>query len=204
MIVTMMLYGCQADIQGQSQQGEPRSSETSETKAQNPAAEEAGQSRGGDLGEAQAELGPKVAKIMDSSAYRYGEWGYLEVDPSNARTVRALGPADRLYIPGSATKLFSVSATLDALGFDHRFKTPLYAQGEVENDKLDGDLVLVAKGDMTMGGRTAPDGSVSYTPLDHTDANEVPGATLTPADPLAGLDETAEQGREPGIARVGG
>ena len=202
MIVTMMLYGCQDDIQGQSQQGEPRSSETS---AQNPAAEEAGHSRGGDLGEAQAELGPKVAKIMDSSAYRYGEWGYLEVDPSNGRTVRALGPAaDRMYIPGSTAKLFSVSATLDALGFDHRFKTPLYAQGEVNNDKLDGDLVLVAKGDMTMGGRTAPDGSVSYTPVDHLDANDLPGATLTPEDPLAGLDEIARQVRKSGITRVDG
>jgi D-alanyl-D-alanine carboxypeptidase len=140
MIVAMMLYGCQADTQGQSeqeeaQQGGPSSSETS---TQSPAAEEAGQIRGGDLGEAQEELGPKVAKIMGSSAYRHGEWGYLEVDPSNGRTVRALGPPDRLYIPGSATKLFSVSATLDALGFDRRFKTPLYARGEVNNGKLDG------------------------------------------------------------------
>ena len=201
MILAMMLYGCQSDKQGQSQQGQPSSAETS---AQSPAAEEAGQTGGADLGEAQAELGPKVAKIMDSSPYRYGEWGYLEVDPSNGRPVRALGPADRLYIPGSATKLFSVSATLDDLGFDHRFKTPLYAQGKVNNGKLDGDLVLVAKGDMTMGGRTAPDGSVSYTPLDHTDANDVPGATLTPEDPLAGLDEIAEQVRESGITRVGG
>jgi serine-type D-Ala-D-Ala carboxypeptidase/endopeptidase (penicillin-binding protein 4) len=205
-IAAMMLCGCQADKQGQSQQEEAQQGEpsSSETAAQTPAAEEAGQTRGGDLGEAQAELGPKVAKVMGSSAYRHGEWGYLEVDPSNGRTVRALGPPDRLYIPGSATKLFSVSATLDDLGFDHRFKTPLYAQGEVENDKLDGDLVLVAKGDLTMGGRTAPDGSVSYTPVDHTYANDVPGATLTPEDPLAGLDEIAKQVRESGITRVDG
>jgi hypothetical protein len=33
---------------------------------------------------------------MNHSLYRYGEWGYLEVDPSDGRTVRALGPADRL------------------------------------------------------------------------------------------------------------
>ena len=152
MIAAMMLYACQAEEQGNSQQGQSRSSETSETTA---------------------ELGPKVAKIMDSSAYRYGEWGYLEVDPSNGRTVRALGPADRLYIPGSAAKLFSVSATLDALGFDHRFKTPLYAQGKVNNGKLDGDLVLVAKGDMTMGGRTAPDGSVVVAWIDTTGSIKV-------------------------------
>ena len=55
------------------------------------------------------------------------------MDPSDGTTVRALGPPDRLYIPGSSTKLFSVSAALDDLGFDHRFETPVYAQGEVED-----------------------------------------------------------------------
>jgi serine-type D-Ala-D-Ala carboxypeptidase/endopeptidase (penicillin-binding protein 4) len=141
---------------------------------------------------------------MNSSFYRYGEWGLLEVDPSNGHTVRSLGPADRFYIPGSSTKLFSVSAALDDLGFDHRFKTPVYAQGEVKNDTLSGNLVLVAKGDLTMGGRTAPNGTVSYTPVDHTYANDVPGATLTPENPLAGLNEIAEQVRKSGITLVDG
>ncbi len=141
---------------------------------------------------------------MDSKLYRYGEWGYLEVDPSDGQTVRSLGPADRLYIPGSSTKLFSVSATLDDLGFDHRFKTPVYAQGKVKNDTLSGNLVLVASGDLTNGGRTAPNGTVSYTPIDHTYANDVPGATLTPENPLAGLDEIAKQVRKSGIKRVDG
>ncbi len=109
-----------------------------------------------------------------------------------------------MYIPGSSTKLFSVSAALDDLGFDHRFETPVYAQGDPRDGTLNGDLVLVASGDLTMGGRTAPDGTVSYTSVDHTYANDVPGATLTPQDPLAGLDEIAGQVRESGITRVDG
>jgi serine-type D-Ala-D-Ala carboxypeptidase/endopeptidase (penicillin-binding protein 4) len=163
-----------------------------------------GQTQGGDSNGAQEELGSQVAEIMNSSRYQYGEWGYLEVDPSDGTTVRALGPPDRLYIPGSSTKLFSVSATLDDLGFDHRFETPVYAQGEVDDDTLSGDLVLVASGDLTMGGRTTNDGSVAFTDVDHTYANDVPGATLTPEDPLTGLDEIAEQVRESGITRVDG
>ena len=149
-LILAFLYGCQ------DQQGKSRSSETT---AQHRASEEAGQSQGGNLGEAQGGLGPKVAKIMDSS--RYGEWGYLEVDPSDGRTVRALGPADRLYIPGSSTKLFTASAVLDDLGFDHRFKTPVYAQGEVKNGTLSSDLVLVASGDLTMGGRSVCSSNVA-------------------------------------------
>ncbi len=155
MMVATIIFGCQSEEPGESQQGE---SQSSETAAQDQASEETGQTGGADLGEVQGELGPKIAKIMNSSLYRYGEWGYLEVDPSNGRTVRALGPADRLYTPGSATKLFSVSATLDALGFDHRFETPVYAQGEVNDNTLVGNLVLVASGDVTLGGRTTPDG----------------------------------------------
>jgi serine-type D-Ala-D-Ala carboxypeptidase/endopeptidase (penicillin-binding protein 4) len=195
-LLLAFLYGCQSEGQGESR--------SSETTAQDGAAEEAGQTRGGELDEAQGELGPEVSKIMNSSSYRYGEWGYLEVDPSDGRTVRVLGPPDRLYIPGSSTKLFSVSATLDDLGFDHRFKTPVYAQGSVKDGTLSGNLVLVAKGDLTMGGRTTPDGAVAYTSVDHTYANDVPGATLTPEDPLAGLEEIAEQVREAGIERVDG
>src|SRR5215217_9338384 len=109
-----------------------------------------------------------------------------------------------MYIPGSSTKLFTVSAALDDLGFDHRFKTPVYAQGKVQNSTLSGNLVLVASGDLTMGGRTAPNGTVSYTPVDHTYANSVPGATLTPENPLAGLNEIAKQVRKSGIKRVDG
>jgi hypothetical protein len=99
MAVTMLLvflYGCQAD-----KQGEARSSENT---AQGRTAEETGQVQG-DLDEAQVELGPKVAKIMNHPFYRYGEWGLLEVDSSDGRTVRSLGPSERLYIPGSSISL---------------------------------------------------------------------------------------------------
>src|SRR5215213_8486312 len=184
-----VLCGCQSDKQG--------GSNSSKSTAQAQTVEQKQQTQGG-------ELSPKVTKIMDSSIYRYGEWGLLEVDPSDGHTVHALGPTDRMYIPGSSTKLFTVSAALDDLGFDHHFKTPVYAQGKVQNGTLSGNLVLVASGDLTMGGRTAPNGTVSYTPVDHTYANSVPGATLTPENPLAGLNEIAKQVRKSGITHVDG
>ena len=54
-----------------------------------------------------------------------------------------------------------------------------------------------------MGGRTAPNGTVSYTPIDHTYADSVPGATLTPEN-SAGLNEIAEQVHKSGINLVDG
>jgi D-alanyl-D-alanine carboxypeptidase/D-alanyl-D-alanine-endopeptidase (penicillin-binding protein 4) len=96
---------------------------------------------------------------MHASPYRHGAWGLLEVDPTTGRVVHALSP-DRFFVPASTAKLFSVSVALDTLGFAHRFTTPVYARGAVVDGTLTGSLVLVAQGDLTMGGRTRPDGSV--------------------------------------------
>ena len=151
------------------------------------------------------QLDSRIVQIMNAPPYRHAAWGLLDVDPATGRVVHALGPANRFFIPGSTAKLFSVSAALDHLGFDHRFTTPIYALGHVAGGTLSGNLVLVAQGDLTMGGRTKPDGSVDFTPnVDHTDANGVPGATLTPENPLAGLNQIARQVRASGITAIHG
>jgi D-alanyl-D-alanine carboxypeptidase len=56
--------------------------------------------------------------------------------------VHSLAPADRFFVQGSVTKLFSVSAALDDLGFEHHFTTPIYALGGVNGGRLTGNLVL--------------------------------------------------------------
>ncbi|OKI20632.1 D-alanyl-D-alanine carboxypeptidase/D-alanyl-D-alanine-endopeptidase [Streptomyces sp. CB03911] len=149
------------------------------------------------------DLGAEIAAIMAKPVYQHAQWGLLEVDDSTGRVVHSRYP-DQFFIPGSTAKLISVSGTWHTLGGDHRFTTPVQALGQRSGAALDGSLALVAQGDLTMGGRTAPDGSVSYTPIDHTYANDVPGATLTPEDPLAGLNEIAGQVRSSGITRVNG
>jgi serine-type D-Ala-D-Ala carboxypeptidase/endopeptidase (penicillin-binding protein 4) len=149
------------------------------------------------------DIDPRITAVMDKPAYENAQWGLLQIDPSDGRVGLSQFP-DQSFIPGSVTKLFSVSATWGTLGRDHRFETPVYAVGGQDGSTLDGNLVLVAQGDLTMGGRTKPDGSVDYTDIDHTYANDLPGATLTPQDPLAGLDSIAEQVRSAGITRVAG
>ncbi|GHO99480.1 D-alanyl-D-alanine carboxypeptidase/D-alanyl-D-alanine-endopeptidase [Reticulibacter mediterranei] len=149
-------------------------------------------------------LDPRITKIMTSSEYQHGEWGLLEINPTTGRAVHALGSNTRVFVQGSTTKLFSVSAALNSLGFDHRFTTPIYATGNTTQGVLTGNLVLVAQGDLTMGGRTKADGTVDFTNIDHTYADALPGATLTPENPLAGLDQLAQQVRKSGISRVDG
>ncbi len=147
-------------------------------------------------------LGPEIAAIMKKPQYAHARWGLLEID-DKGRTVHSRR-ADEFFVPGSAAKLFSVSGTWRTLGGDHRFITPVHAVGERDGSALDGDLVLVAQGDLSLGGRTRPDGTLDYTDVDHTYANDVPGATLTPENPLAGLDALARQVRRSGITAVHG
>jgi D-alanyl-D-alanine carboxypeptidase/D-alanyl-D-alanine-endopeptidase (penicillin-binding protein 4) len=55
-----------------------------------------------------------------------------------------------------------------------------------------------------MGGRDTPDGHIDYTSFDHSYANVTDLATLTPEDPLAGLNDLATQVSQSGITHVGG
>jgi D-alanyl-D-alanine carboxypeptidase/D-alanyl-D-alanine-endopeptidase (penicillin-binding protein 4) len=117
-------------------------------------------------------LDPRIVKIMAGFPYRYGHWGLRVVDPATGRVVQALGPAQRIFVQGSVTKLFSVSAALDDLGFDHRITTPVYALGRKNGGTLSGNLVLVAQGDLTMGG--APRLTVAWPSPISTMATRLP------------------------------
>ncbi|MFE1830435.1 D-alanyl-D-alanine carboxypeptidase/D-alanyl-D-alanine-endopeptidase [Streptomyces yangpuensis] len=148
-------------------------------------------------------LDPRITEIMRGPEYRNAQWGLLQTGPDGGRVVHSMFP-EQFFIPGSTAKLVSVSGPWHTLGSEHRFVTPVYAVGERRGATLTGDLDLVAQGDLTMGGRTRPDGTVAYTDLDHTYANDFTGATLTPENPLAGIDELARQVRASGITRVDG
>jgi D-alanyl-D-alanine carboxypeptidase/D-alanyl-D-alanine-endopeptidase (penicillin-binding protein 4) len=114
--------------------------------------------------------------------------------------------SDEWFLAGSTTKLWAGSAALDALGADYRFETPVYRTGPIETDgTLDGDLILVASGDLTMGGRDTPDSRIAYPTIDHTYAYIFPDKVeLTSQDPLAGLDELAKQVADAGVTRITG
>lgn len=143
-----------------------------------------------------------VAEIMNQAKYQHSHWGLLVSDLASGKALRSLNP-HQYFVPGSNTKLFSLSTAWDVLGPDHRFTTPLFRQGTMRGSTLAGNLVLVAQGDLTMGGRTKPDGTVDFTNFDHNDANALPGfGELTPEDPLAGLNDLAAQVQASGIDHV--
>jgi D-alanyl-D-alanine carboxypeptidase/D-alanyl-D-alanine-endopeptidase (penicillin-binding protein 4) len=147
-------------------------------------------------------LPAEITAVMRGPRYAsYTRWGIYVADRETGQAVYDHASNWR-FIPGSTTKLFPAAAALVTYGPDFRFQTPVYANGAIVDGALDGDLILVASGDITMGGRDQPDGTLAYGNIDHTDTNAVSGATLTAPDPLAGLDKLAAQVAAAGISRA--
>lgn len=148
-------------------------------------------------------LSPGIEEVIGASKFKHAHWGILVVDLATGETIYSHQP-DKLFAPASTTKLYSVASALEHLGSDYRFRTPIYRRGDVVDGRLRGDLILVASGDLTLGGRTDENGQIAFTNTDHTYANGSSSAELTPQDPLAGLDQLARQVAEAGIKQVTG
>jgi D-alanyl-D-alanine carboxypeptidase len=151
-----------------------------------------------------ADVPPDIKAIFDKSFYNNGTWGLRVVDLNSGATLIDLRPDCDFFI-GSVRKVFTVGELLNDVGPDHRYNTPVYRRGEVNHSGvLTGDLILVASGDLTMGGRTNPDGTIAVSDFDHNEADALGNAVLTKPDPLAGYKNLARQVARAGIKEIAG
>jgi len=151
------------------------------------------------------DLAVKIESVIDGSDYKQSRWGILIIDAKTGKVLYERD-ADRLFLPASVTKLYSCAAALAAIGPDRKFETPVYRRGEVKDGRLHGDLILVAQGDLTLGGRTTAAGTMAFKDHDHIYANFPSGneSEITDTDPLAGLTALARQVKEAGIKTITG
>ena len=149
------------------------------------------------------DLASEIDAFLHRPEYRQAHWGILVVDARSGETVYEHN-ADQLFIPASTTKLYSCATALAELGPDYRFETPVYRRGTLKDGRLKGDLILVASGDLTLGGRTTADGKMAFTSSDHIYADGGVKTRLTDTDPLAGLKDLAKQVAAAGIRRIDG
>ena len=145
----------------------------------------------------------KLDEVIDGPDYKHASWGVLVVNAKTGDTVYERNP-EAMLAPASVTKLFSAAAALIAVGPEATAETVVYRRGQVTEGVLGGDLLLVAAGDLTFGGRTK-DGKTVFKDKDHTYANGGLGdAELTDTNPLAALDDLAKQVKAAGITRIDG
>src|SRR5438105_4042792 len=110
---------------------------------------------------AEDSLAARIEAVTRGADYKSAHWGVLIVNAETGKSVYEQN-ADRMFTPASTTKLYTCAAALAAFGTDYRFETPVYRRGEVKDGRLSGDLILVASGDLTLGGRTDPHGKMLF------------------------------------------
>ena len=155
-------------------------------------------------GHQEAGISADIKAILQKPLYKNSIWGLRVVDLDTRRVLMNIGQGYN-FIIGSVRKVFSIGELLNEVGPAHRYNTPVYRRGELDpRGVLHGDLILVASGDLTMGGRTNPDGTIAVTDYDHNEADSLGNAQLTAPDPLAGYIALAKQVASRGITEITG
>jgi D-alanyl-D-alanine carboxypeptidase/D-alanyl-D-alanine-endopeptidase (penicillin-binding protein 4) len=148
---------------------------------------------------AQQSLDDHLRAVMERPEFRHASWG-IEFYDLTARLPVYAWNAERLFVPGSSTKLLTTGTSLELLGRDYRFHTRVYRTGPIRGGTLAGDLVLVASGDPNLSGR----GAFGADTLGWTDEDHSYGGMPLHADPLLVLRDLAKQVAAKGIKQIAG
>ncbi|MFV0376700.1 MAG: D-alanyl-D-alanine carboxypeptidase/D-alanyl-D-alanine-endopeptidase [Mangrovibacterium sp.] len=86
----------------------------------------------------------------DQNLLKHASVGFYAIDAKSGELLAKSAPQQSL-VPASTMKLVTTAAAMELLGPDYRFETTLAYQGEIKNDTLFGDLVLIGGGDPALG-----------------------------------------------------
>jgi len=149
-----------------------------------------------------ATLESRIKKIMERPEFAHSRFGIKFIAADSGDVVYELN-SPQLFVPGSTTKLLSAGTALELLGGDYRFHTKIYRTGPVSKDgTLQGDLVLVASGDLNLSNRIQANGTLAFEDEDHSYGG--PDSKGLPGDPLQVIRELARQVAAKGIKKFNG
>jgi N-acyl-D-amino-acid deacylase len=147
-------------------------------------------------------LEQRIKKVMDRPEFAHARFGLEFITADTGEVVYKLN-SPQLFVPGSTTKLLSEGTMLEILGSDYRFHTKIYRTGPIAKDgTLQGDLILVASGDLDLSNRIQPDDTLIFEDEDHSYGG--PDSKGLPGDPLAVIRDFAKQVGAKGIKRIKG
>ncbi|HEX4921688.1 MAG TPA: D-alanyl-D-alanine carboxypeptidase, partial [Candidatus Bathyarchaeia archaeon] len=107
-------------------------------------------------------LEAQIRRIMDRPEFAHSTFGIEIYSMDSGSLLYQLNP-DKLLVPGSTTKLVTEGTALELFGGDYRFHTYVYRTGPIDQKGvLEGDLVLVASGDLNLSGRIQSDGTLAF------------------------------------------
>jgi len=144
----------------------------------------------------------RIKKIMERPEFAHSRFGIKFIAADSGDVVYELN-SPQLFVPGSTTKLLSAGTALELLGGDYRFHTKIYRTGPVSKDGiLQGDLVLVASGDLNLSNRIQANGTLAFEDEDHSYGG--PDSKGLPGDPVQVIRELARQVAAKGIKKING
>jgi len=151
----------------------------------------------------QQSLNEAIQTVIERPEFRHALFGIEFYSLDTGKPVYTLN-ADKLFTPGSTTKLLTEGTALELLGADYRFHTRIYRTGGVSPEgTLTGDLILVASGDPNLSGRIKSDGTMAFENEDHSYAGS-PDTRAVPGDPLMVIRELAAQVAAKNIKNIKG
>src|SRR5258708_6175847 len=101
-------------------------------------------------------LPERIAAILSAPDLERGFFG-IEVASVESGKILYSQNSDKLFTPASNTKLFTTAAALALIGADYKFRTTVETTGTLDRyGRLNGDLVLVGRGDPNLSGRELP------------------------------------------------
>lgn len=86
-----------------------------------------------------------VARMVASKGFS-GDFGVLVADLKTGEILENIDGA-KSQPPASVTKAFTALYAIESLGEDHAFETRIFADGEIKDGILDGNLILAGGGD---------------------------------------------------------
>ena len=101
------------------------------------------------LTSSRAELRHEIDSLTSQSVFRNANWGVLIVNPRTGDTLYSKN-AGKLFMPASNMKIITSAAALTLLGPDYTYRTTFLTNGEVRDSLLDGDLLVIGRGDPTV------------------------------------------------------
>jgi D-alanyl-D-alanine carboxypeptidase/D-alanyl-D-alanine-endopeptidase (penicillin-binding protein 4) len=150
---------------------------------------------------AQATFDEAFTRIRDRPEFKHSVFGVAVYSIDRNKVLYAYN-GDKLYMTGSTAKALTTGVSLELLGADYRFHTPVYRTGPIKDGVLRGNLVLVASGDANLSNRLRPDGTLAFIDEDHSYGGYA--SSLIAGDPAAPLATMAAQIAAAGIKRIEG
>ena len=148
-------------------------------------------------------LDAKITAIINRPEFKHALFGIEIYSLSDNKVLYSLN-ADKLFVPGSVTKVVTEGVTMQLLGADYRFRTPIYRTGPISKDGvLSGDLVLVASGDPNLSNRVRSADTLAFENEDHA-YGQILEAKLVPGAPLQVIRDLAKQVAAKGVRRIEG